>query len=345
MIGRGNLAEVARRGWEVQRAEVLELAAPVGERLPYTWREKLTPAYSMGPTWVYEVDDVHLAGPALVGFKDGDVLLDQGYYGRLDLWERNYTYFQMARSCLTMPAVEVPCAMVMASCWTGNYFHWVLDELPKLEGAEVYAGKTSCVPMLIAPAYGGEFVAASLEQSGLPYELTSNLHIHVSRLIVVTPRRLEGRIAPSAMRFLRFHAANVAHEVDTSRRIYITRRGATTRRVVNESAVVEMLLGRGFAVCQLERMSLAEQQQRFSGAEIIVGPHGAGLANLAWVSEPGRARVLELVAPQYTNPCCWLAGAAAGMRYGYLVGDGVGKEDLRVDVGALETMLDRLEAE
>ena len=59
----------------------------------------------------------------------------------------------------------------------------------------------------------------------------------------------------------------------------------------------------------------------FAEAEYIVGPHGAGLTNLAFAA-PGAA-VVELFARDYVNECFWaLASTVEGLRYRYLVGDG-----------------------
>ena len=348
MIGKHDLANVAQRGWLVHEAEQVEPRAPAGSyALPQEWKEKLTP-YPMGPTMAYEVEDVDLAGAALIGFKDGDVILDQGYYGRLDLWERNWGYFQMARECLRLPAIEIECAMVLASVWNGNYFHWTLDELPKLEGAEVYTRETGRRPMIVAPGRSPGFAIETLQQSGMPFRLVDDLHLHVKRLVICTARRAEGRIAASAVDYLRGMTQRVNQWWEpsgTSDRLYITRRGAATRRVTNESRLAEKLLERGFAICQLETMSVAEQQQRFAGAEWVIGPHGAGLANLAWVWSPAETKVLELVAPQYSNPCCWMVGEAAGVgRYGYIMGEAVGKEDMSIDLATLDWMMERMEA-
>ena len=43
------------------------------------------------------------------------------------------------------------------------------------------------------------------------------------------------------------------------------------------------------------RMSVAAQMQLFSTAEMVVGPHGLGLANIAWMDWSGRPKVLEFV--------------------------------------------------
>ena len=88
----------------------------------------------------------------------------------------------------------------------------------------------------------------------------------------------------------------------------------------------------------------------FAEAECIVGPHGAGLTNLAFAA-PGAA-VVELFARDYVNECFWaLASTVEGLRYRYLVGDGTPvrsrrnrgvASDIRVDPRQVLRLLDEL---
>ena len=70
------------------------------------------------------------------------------------------------------------------------------------------------------------------------------------------------------------------------------------------------------------RLSPAAQVRAFAEAELVVGAHGAGLTNLAFC--PVGATVIELFAADYVNECFWaLANTVHGLRYRYLVGDGL----------------------
>jgi capsular polysaccharide biosynthesis protein len=88
----------------------------------------------------------------------------------------------------------------------------------------------------------------------------------------------------------------------------------------------------------------------FAEAEYIVGPHGAGLTNLAFA--PPGAAVVELFAGDYVNECFWaLACTVEGLRYRYLVGDGTPTRsrrnrgvasDITVDTRQVRRLLDDL---
>jgi hypothetical protein len=128
-------------------------------------------------------------------------------------------------------------------------------------------------------------------------------------------------------------------------RIYVTRRTAATRRVVNEAEVIAWLGARGFRAVDLGSMPFDEQLSLASRASIVVGPHGAGLTHVLFAA-PG-CLVAEFIEPSYVFPCFyWLAGVSAH-RYRYLVAETVRQPshsgghgfDLRVPLESLERLL------
>ena len=66
------------------------------------------------------------------------------------------------------------------------------------------------------------------------------------------------------------------------RRLFISRRKASSRRLVNEPQLFEYLSKQGFECLMLEEMTVLEQAAAFNCAEAIVAAHGAGLTNLAF---------------------------------------------------------------
>jgi len=66
------------------------------------------------------------------------------------------------------------------------------------------------------------------------------------------------------------------------KRIYASRGGGKKRRLANEEAVLEILFEHGFEVVTPGSLSFAEQVQKFSQAEIIVGNCGSNLTNLVF---------------------------------------------------------------
>jgi capsular polysaccharide biosynthesis protein len=136
------------------------------------------------------------------------------------------------------------------------------------------------------------------------------------------------------------------------KRLYLTRgRVKNTRRLVNEDEVMHRLEPLGFVRFDPGTLTVQEQIDHFTAAEVIVAPHGAALANLAFCS-PG-VRVFELFAPKYVNPCYWtIADNIPDVRYRYLVcgedrrGPGAPMNgvltDITADLGQFDAVLDDL---
>lgn len=287
--------------------------------LPPEWVDKLTPHRFEAPTATV-VRKAELAGPNLAGFRDGDLILPVGYYGRLDLWSRNYPYFEMATMALQSKAKHLDSAFVMAGVWSSNYFHWVLDHLPTLQAWYAYRDQTGEEPTILLAPGAPSFATQSLEALGLSYIVADVYHYQVDRLLVPTWPRQDGYIRPSAVQFVRSKLA--FEQQDRLLDLYVSRKNSVNRNVVNEEQITGLQ-----HVC-MEDYSFHKQRSLISQTMYMAGPHGAGLANMVWGYKMG---VVEIGTPAYVNPCLWLVACALGHRYGYVEGEPVGREDIRVD--------------
>lgn len=74
-------------------------------------------------------------------------------------------------------------------------------------------------------------------------------------------------------------------------RIFL-RRNSGVRRLVNSDAIEALLVSRGFAVVEPEKLSFAMQVQLFRQAEVIIGPTGAALANIIFADSRARIAIL-----------------------------------------------------
>jgi len=78
-----------------------------------------------------------------------------------------------------------------------------------------------------------------------------------------------------------------------TRKIYISRQGSLTRRVLNHDQLLLAL--KGWETVSLEKISIAEQIKIFSQASHILAPHGAGLVNLIWCKTGTKVTELQAV--------------------------------------------------
>jgi hypothetical protein len=98
------------------------------------------------------------------------------------------------------------------------------------------------------------------------------------------------------------------------RRLYITRKSGV-RGVANEEEIAPLLLDFGFEV--LDPADRA-RWHLFQEAEIVMGPHGAGVSDIIFC--PRNATLIELVSPLHIYPYYYTAAEAAGVNYYSVLG-------------------------
>jgi capsular polysaccharide biosynthesis protein len=228
--------------------------------------------------------------------------------------------------------------------FSNGYFHWVCDVLPRLEAAhgQAVSDRTLIVPAMAAFPY----VLPSLEPFGFPSVCLMRWaeRIRCRDLLVITPAAPTGNYRPSLMRLLRKRFREYFGSGQAERRIYISRASATRRRIANEAEVLALLARYDYEPVILEDLPLKEQVLLVGSARVLVGNHGAGLANIAWML-PGTT-VLELrLRGDWQNNCYFSLAAAQGIQYRYLACEGrrakasAHSADIFVDVNELKREL------
>jgi capsular polysaccharide biosynthesis protein len=219
--------------------------------------------------------------------------------------------------------VAVPGSVsVLTTRGSENYYHFLTDVLPRLELLR-RAGVDSDRYLVDRDA---RFQRDLLDHVGITADRCVSTekypHLRADELIVPSLPDDNLRTPDWIVPWLR--AQFLPEQVAAPhRRLYVGRGDKKrTRRVENEAEVLAALAPLGFESIDPGRLSPADQVRAFAEAECIVGAHGAGLTNLAFCS-PGAA-VVELFATDYVNECFWaLATTVEGLRYRYLIGDGL----------------------
>lgn len=206
----------------------------------------------------------------------------------------------------------------VASAGGESYYHWLIDELPRfLEAASEksdavigHKGHLSRVAELVG--FGGRLV-----------EVYRPRHYQCDELAVGSLFGISGHPTSEAAESLRNFATQYglrAAHAGRRRRIFVTRAATRVRQLVRESEIWSRLESRGFERLFLEKMSWDEQIAAFSAAEVVVAPHGAGLANLVFC-QPG-TRVIELFDRRYLHWCYWQLASVSGLEYHAVVSEG-----------------------
>lgn len=232
----------------------------------------------------------------------------------------------------------------IASISSGGYTHWMLDALPRLAGLESLSSDDIKI-LVSAPL--SDLQVRTLEILGIGSNriavLGSN-SIQVDNLYFPSFVGAPGNPRPEGCAWLRSKLLRAEHPVPT-RRLYVTRRFASHRHLVNEVAIEAVFKEFGFETIAAERLSIDEKIDTFGQASMIAGLHGSNLTNILFA--PPETRILEMRAPQ--PDCAFYALAdAISHEYWYLMAS-VAKEypqhasaaynDLYVDPGELRQTL------
>jgi capsular polysaccharide biosynthesis protein len=243
-------------------------------------------------------------------------------------------------------AVDGPVAALAAREY--NHFHWLFDALPKLHLLDCagYEG----VRLLVHPM--GELQRGTLALLGIPdariIDAQTYDFVRASDLIVpnyvdrvgacrvlektydeygcreVIIGNVEACVGVSEWicRFLReSFLDSLDRRASMPSRIYVSRADAKkTRGVREEGPFIEKISSYGFERVVLSDMDFKDQVSLFSHADVVIAPHGAGLANIVFC-RPG-TKCLELFSPSYVSDLYSVLSSILGVEYYYLVGGG-----------------------
>lgn len=261
--------------------------------------------------------------------------------------ESDALQYSLAQFTGQFPGVHIPwttaeqTVFAVNSYATNNYFHFLIDSLANLHWqVRANAVGAKCIISGYGPAAEATlpFIPSALAALGIT---SAQQHPFDGTLLfcrsLIFPRRATGA-DPARVAWLR-RSFGVGAARGTAK-LYIARGDAQRRRIVNEVDLIARLEKRGFTAVTPGGLSVREQAVLFAGASLVVGPHGAGLANAAFMA-PGGALVELTHTGRVVGTYHELAGAA-GLRYAVVVGDMTGETsqpilaDFMVDVDAVE---------
>jgi hypothetical protein len=242
-----------------------------------------------------------------------------------------------------------------------QYFHWLIDALPRiwaLQGAPHAKGRRWYVgpadqpfhlPSLALFDIGPEDCIAPQGPVTTFADMTYAAFLFEEPLRV-RPSYSDGRHykgwSPEYLAELRDRAwTRFGITARGGRRLYLSRRTAGHRRILNEDAVSAVLDRFGFEACDPSALSFEDQCRLFAQADVVAGAHGAGLTNIVW-SPPG-ATVMEFMPETIQDPGYRFISDMVGHAHHVLLCPefehplGPAYADIKVDCPALETLLRR----
>lgn len=208
-------------------------------------------------------------------------------------------------------------AVWITDIWSMGYFHWLTDALPRLLTVR---GRLGGAALLLPGAYAGlGYVRASLKPFAVEGLRFVQEPLYCPRLKMPTHTAPAGNYNEDLVRGLRslygdfYQAAPGAPAGD---RIYVSRRKAQKRKVVNEEECAAVLAEYGFRTVHFEDYSFEQQVKMVLGARYLISIHGAGLTNMLFMREGGSVLELRQDGDAFNN-CYFALASALGLKYFY----------------------------
>ncbi len=204
-----------------------------------------------------------------------------------------------------------------------NYYHWLLDCLPRLRLVEQ---RLSELTLVLPESY---MKVPYVQQSLACFQFAGVEYVPHAESFVL-PNAVIPQIRPESRLFSCAELQWLLHRLcggiqaiskyQSIDRIFISRQKGTHRKLQNALEVQEYFLKEGFQILELESMSLADQIHIFSAATHVAGLHGAGFSNLIFA--PESCRVFEFLKKatrpsEVTPDLYWFLASAMHQPYYY----------------------------
>jgi capsular polysaccharide biosynthesis protein len=212
--------------------------------------------------------------------------------------------------------------------FTNNYFHWTTQVLPSfllMKESGISSSSTILLPKSL-----NQFQLSSLnclDLSKYNYKVLEPYTIYnIESLFYSTFSgfwnesihpylyKVKDKIINNAKMFLDDNELETRPE-----KIFISRKGSTSRILENAEILEEYLREDGFSILDARDISYYKQVSLMTKAKIIIGEHGAGLTNILYA--PTNAYVIEICPNNFVRRFFYELANICGLHHEFLISD------------------------
>jgi hypothetical protein len=194
-------------------------------------------------------------------------------------------------------------AILLSSNYSINYYHFLLEIVAKFEKLSKL-GIDKSIPIIIdrpcleilqyvelLSYFNSDNRQIIPVEKEVIYKVSSLYHISCPNIIppnfndITQIKAKHNLYDVASLLFVRNKLLESSTTKEYSKRIFISRKNASGRRVYNEEEVYNLLKKHNFSIFYPEEHSLLEQVAIFQNAEFIVGATGAAFTNLLFCSD------------------------------------------------------------
>jgi Capsular polysaccharide biosynthesis protein len=228
--------------------------------------------------------------------------------------------------------------------WSHGFFHWIMDALPRILCLHEYEPGAK---LLLPEEYKGiDYVQDSLKIFDFDI-VYYKAPIKVKKLITCTYLAPSGNYNTDVLmklknKYLEYYSSG--QEIPF-RNIYISRKKAFRRKLLNEDELINVLNEFNFEVVYLEDYNWEEKVKLMNSAKNVISIHGAGITNCLFMKEG--SNLIELrKAGDYRNNAYFSLANALQLNYYYLpctpLNEAGINYDLLVDKEGFRNMLENV---
>jgi capsular polysaccharide biosynthesis protein len=183
---------------------------------------------------------------------------------------------------------------VVHSIWTAGYYHWITESLPRaLVMNSLFPEAIPILPSAKYKSYESSLKALGFHE--ISYFPEGKNAILTNPVVTDCPRQF-ATTDPELLRQVRYKVKiglDIVNHAKPYRLIYVSRRKARGRYVVNEEKIVNFLSAIGFESVCFEDFTFEEQVRLMHETTVLISIHGAALTNMVFM-QPG-GRIIELL--------------------------------------------------
>jgi hypothetical protein len=336
--------------YQLKYDEIIQIEPAISyQEIPAVFREK-EGSFEFTNPFAVVVKNVELLGIYGIGFTEDKNIILETVLDRVDVLE--HTAISTMKSGFNSQYIapidkiehfDLACSFV--NYWSHLYAHWIYEALTRLEAIEYYSQKTGKKPVLIIDKDIPSWKIRSLELMGYGLEnyiQWNGYRAKVNELVICSKRREGGRISIKACHWVR---ERILSNVDTyanpnlvlSPNIFISRKKANARRILNEEEVSNTLDKMDFVPYVLEDLDFADQVKLFAQAKFIIAPHGGGVTNIIFSQN---LTLIELFGQKISH-FYYTVAKGLGFDYACMFCE-VKNEDIIVNCEELSRMVDKM---
>jgi capsular polysaccharide biosynthesis protein len=310
----------------------------------------------------YDIDDAYVSPYGAI-FKNGRIIGKSIYKTSFKNTLKLLLSFYKKKIKRKVITIEDQCVVINHS-WYQNYYHWMIEIVPRL-----YLIKDELSnKKLILNSNLSKFQIDTLEKFNFKeivfinddelarcksITFTSFPNFYSNRFIQIEKKKIkliELNLNNSIMNQMKdWFIANNSLIVNSleikNKKIYISRKKAAYRKILNEEILEKLLFKNEFVKVYLEELSFDQQVQLLNTTSIAVSIHGAGLTNILFMKQ--KTHIINLISENHHEFCYHTLASLCHVNYTHINCKGTNKKnpaynDIIIDIETIKLTLNSI---